>query len=849
MRIKSLKIKNGGRHKEINFDCDASIAGVIGPNGSGKSTILSLLEWVLTGRTEDTGSSYVRDYKGNCVVEAEFVKDGKIGQIIRQVGSTPKRSLKWDGRTMTAAKEVDATMKAIFGADREAVTNAVFIRQGVLENILFVLDSNRKKSFIQLVNLAYCAKRAEVVDGKIKRLEDTIVDHQPSMDLATANRKAVIEKLDDLRAKSDNVPDWTSEIKFIDEQNTAAKRHGELTAELGTVVAGIEAEDVFLASRLAELGFTTIDGLKAKIANDETEEKTCESEITRIQNVRNEFVHFDRVVRQIGEFSATVASLDAETKQINPNNVSIEGWQQAKRQVEDQLNTHAELGRLNVQWGQQSARVKKLKDDCDALRAPATSKEAIAEAETIHSTETSNAYWLIQIRDARRKMAGCVKGVRGQEVKCPNCDLVVADGGDLDPAEIALLTRRIGDLEIANRDRYQKIVSDKSAWSVYDTKRNTLLGSFNTADEQLKATEERLSTLSLPARTEDELKAEKKTIKDTITRLQAIPRERTTASKNHFAAINEKRNYKLAAAHNHERENFDQSLVVNFTRARTALQESLRDLRGQLNVLTGKLAQVTEKEKQKGRIELALAEVNERLAARQPEGSKLHVVQDHLMRMGGVDCVTWEAMELAVRNRQNEFVELKGEIKAVELQYDEANKHFHEIKKRIEKDQKKLTVIEDLRKLRALLLDDGLPMAFVRYQFEHLARITQEGLSRLGANFCVTIDRSRDLAFTFQRLDDPEQTTHEMGKLSGGQRVRLCLAFLMAVQQRLVREIGLLVLDEPSVHCDDEGKEQIAAFIKGLREGLQNTDHQIWVVDHAYQLKDAIEKYITLENP
>jgi ABC-type Mn2+/Zn2+ transport system ATPase subunit len=133
-------------------------------------------------------------------------------------------------------------------------------------------------------------------------------------------------------------------------------------------------------------------------------------------------------------------------------------------------------------------------------------------------------------------------------------------------------------------------------------------------------------------------------------------------------------------------------------------------------------------------------------------------------------------------------------------------------------------------------------MAWVRYQFTHLAKLTQEALVKLNADFAIKIDESTDLEFTFQRLDEDSPVDLPMGKLSGGQRVRLCVAFLMAVQKRLVPEVGLLVLDEPSVHVDEAGVQSLADLLRDAAGELQNTEHQIWVVDHSPVIATALSK-------
>src|SRR5580700_7422478 len=163
MIITKLRLVNVGRHTSLSFDSDASVVGLLGVNGVGKSTVLDMLQYALTGETEFSLDSYVRYGEGNSCVEVEFVKNGQKGTIFRQFGKTSKRKLTWAGQEKTSAKEVDATMAQIFSADKQAIANAVFVQQGTLEKILFSKDADRRSMFIKLVNMSFCAKRANTI--------------------------------------------------------------------------------------------------------------------------------------------------------------------------------------------------------------------------------------------------------------------------------------------------------------------------------------------------------------------------------------------------------------------------------------------------------------------------------------------------------------------------------------------------------------------------------------------------------------------------------------------------------------------------------------------------------------
>lgn len=155
-------------------------------------------------------------------------------------------------------------------------------------------------------------------------------------------------------------------------------------------------------------------------------------------------------------------------------------------------------------------------------------------------------------------------------------------------------------------------------------------------------------------------------------------------------------------------------------------------------------------------------------------------------------------------------------------------------------------IIKDLEALKSFLSKDGAVQRFIDCQFEILATLTAQNLASFGADFTVEPDPETSLAFIFDRFDGENQVTLPMDKLSGGQKVRLGIAFLLAVQQELVSEVGFQTFDEPSTHLDTDGVDNLCSLFQKLQEILGSTEHQIWVCDHHPRLESAFSKTFNL---
>jgi DNA repair exonuclease SbcCD ATPase subunit len=124
--------------------------------------------------------------------------------------------------------------------------------------------------------------------------------------------------------------------------------------------------------------------------------------------------------------------------------------------------------------------------------------------------------------------------------------------------------------------------------------------------------------------------------------------------------------------------------------------------------------------------------------------------------------------------------------------------------------------------------------------------MVQEMLSKMGANFTVIKDDERPCTFRFIRTDDNSGYSMPQEMLSGGQAIRLSLALLIACQQLILPEVGLLVLDEPSSHMDAEGVDSLKELFLQMTSIFHSSETQLITVDHNPSLVAALEKVIQL---
>ena len=141
---------------------------------------------------------------------------------------------------------------------------------------------------------------------------------------------------------------------------------------------------------------------------------------------------------------------------------------------------------------------------------------------------------------------------------------------------------------------------------------------------------------------------------------------------------------------------------------------------------------------------------------------------------------------------------------------------------------------------------DSLPKAYINYLFKYIVEYVKESLALMETNFVIDIDQDEELAVKFKRITDLDKPWLKMQRLSGGEKVRLSIAFLIAMQKIICPNLGFLVLDEPSTHLDSNSVEALADMLTSVSAVLKTTKSQIWFVDHNPALERCCNKKITI---
>lgn len=109
------------------------------------------------------------------------------------------------------------------------------------------------------------------------------------------------------------------------------------------------------------------------------------------------------------------------------------------------------------------------------------------------------------------------------------------------------------------------------------------------------------------------------------------------------------------------------------------------------------------------------------------------------------------------------------------------------------------------------------------------------------------------LPFTVTINEDMSMLAHFIGgkvqpaeRLSVGQKVALSVSLVFAESQMFCKNVGILVLDEPTAFLDSDNKANIKELFRLVRTATVNTGTQVILVTHEECLQDVVDQVILL---
>ncbi len=850
MRITELELINVGRHEKLLVQCDAPLVGLTGPNGSGKSTILAMLDYALTGETADPIGTYVRTGASNGSVRIKIKKNGHTGEIFRQFGKTTKRHLTWtgfkDGEPIKAAAEVDRHLAEIFAADKKAISSAVFVHQGTLHDVLFGSGTERLTSFIKMVNMSFCRQRKDLIDTVAKKVQEGLVDFSETLRSLEEQQVAARVQWSEADKTYAALPDvtsvmqelrqrtiWQQKLGFLNDTFVRCDtQHRESTGALGAYQLTLPAN------------YQSLSAIDELLNNQQSDMQQKQSSLQWL-----ELAYAER--QQAVMLDADIAKQEASLKEID---TMIQGYAKQFPSVawlKSNLST-MEKAKWDLQLFNQ--RKQELNSTCESLAAAdKTLAEYSASAEqTANLPNCSQESITLQrmawkekeaTLQAHRKNLEALKSAAKQEVAgnvvCLKCTL------QLVPAQFGAdygqeLIGTIQSLQQAQEDADKNLSAWEKHWTTWNSGyqealrvRQKWVAEESRLKQELRGLEIKVNATGLHM----DMTALDTAIGDQRTILNSWEGDQNgwNGIKAKLEA-NQVTKSRLLLHAEAMTKSIDLSPAA-LQEIKTAIQAISNNLNGWRQARSRLSTLLTQNQMHKANLDKAEQDLNEHgltPVPMSPEAETLIQTQSLESALG----------RLAAEEQTKQ--EAKARRDVLQTTKDDLDTRIRDIHVRMEANKKKRELADNLKLLTHMFSEQGLPRRVVEYHFDHLVAYTQMFLEQLQSRFAVVKDLEDPLSFRFIRYDEPGSASLPMQKMSGGQKVVMSLAFLMAIQRQLVQDVGFLVLDEPSVHLDEPAVEGAVLMLQRAGQQLTDTDHQIWVCDHDPRMARAFSTQIML---
>ncbi|MCQ2172193.1 MAG: SMC family ATPase [Bacteroidales bacterium] len=861
MRITHIELKDWGPHKSIDVDTDTGILGIVGSNGSGKSNLLQAIDYAFTGNLNGrTGTSYIRNYGAEggalkAVVKIKFKKDGKEGEITREIlQKSSKRLLKWDGAEYTKADDVEKMIKEILGVDKAALANAAFIKQGDIASLVQGTPAERNDIFRKLVQLSFIDKRSEDLLAKQVAVESSVKDYSELKVMLEDKAVSLDSELTAAMIKASN-QEWASVCigalrEYADGEREMEKASAELAAANESL---LKARDSF--ARTTALVYSNLGVKHDKLAEFSD---TCAREIDEISGKLTAHAKVSGALGRIRAGEGTIVDCAEKLSVMELMLPDDLGSMKAReKELSDGIEAYTAYKEA-LEWYYEAD-----KDWRDAESSAAGAVKHQRERKMAAYTELIECQNSIDALKWQNKLVSAkleaVKAGKGKAAKCPCCGGELHIGSD---DTVDALTAALASIKEMDDDLQMKAANLR-------VELETMASNYAVAASKVEETERKRAVMyknvldlaeNLDGISEDEELCEPEEIDEILAPMLEELDVIVSRLKDASAVSAEIKTLEHMKARAEEDVAAARAEIVKFN------GYDIDD--GDVDRYNEKLTELREKRDSAAKYSSELDVLREHISLYgdlvemgEETLKKINTGQEYLLKDPNLerclkerypDVLTAQEVLGFVETEKDIYNKATAEYDRIKKEVDANEKELKGVLEKIEQNKQRLSLIADLKKVREVIGKNGVPMAYMNTVFKGISAVVKDLLEKMNANFTVEPDPYYPMTFRFVRVDDDSEYDMPQEQLSGGQAIRLALALLIACQQIVLPEMGLLVLDEPSSHIDDDGIVSMRDMFQELVTVMDSADMQLVIVDHNANLMSAFSRTIKLgasENP
>ena len=888
MLVERLELENFLSYRKLELEFPYGSIAFIGENGSGKSTLLDAIYFALfKDNARGRGlQNLIRRGERRASVKLYFRIGNSRFLVIRTLElrggrlttSSQLYKLSEGGVRLLATRlEVDREIERLLGVDKAMFLTAVYVKQGEITRLVEMRPSERKEAISRLLGIyelerayegmrsviAHFKEKAAELRGRVKELSRLEKDLKAVReDLAKVCEGVLRTEFEFRRAKS-RLEEVEAELKRLKELDSIHRKAEELKATIKELVenSALPILSELERARKAKEELSAVKKELAKLKVVEDVEKLA-------LELRDAKVHIDQLdkrVREYRELKSRLAELapiaeeycaiesvlkgkDAVVEKLVQASNEVRRLEDNARRIEDEVRDLEE--RLRT-WAKLVSEVLGVNVEIEEL--PAVVERALSELrrklEGLRSRREQLLAEVSRLKTIVLEESSLVEMLHKEGSACPLCSapLSVDRRRELIEAHRAKIVEAKRALKRAERE-LRKVTEDLKEVE----EGLTLLQRLNPSDirrllEELKAKRARMR------RIEGEIERARSELRGLELELKKLKELEERA--NSLKALYEEYRGVKRVLEERDPSALERELSAARRRAEALerrINEAVSRLGYDLETAISRLKELRErKAKLEGvvenlaALEAKFAAVSERLYLLAEELERL----EGALRRAGFDKEKLERLEEEAKELGRKVGSLESELKNLLERSKELRNTRRELEKRIHQlreDKRELEALEAyigiLERIRRAFSKDG-----VQRKLRAAAKpVVERYLNYFASLFNLDITEVK-LTDDFDVEIVDRDGVRDFSMASGGEKVAIALALRLAIAKALAgAKIGLIMLDEPTAHLDEERRRSLVAAIRRLFSG-KGEFPQLILVTHDRELEEAASHVYLVE--
>ncbi len=887
MILKKLKLINFLSHTEteINFP-ERGIIAFIGENGAGKTSVIEAITYALTGQSsKGKNDKLVQWGKNYAKIELEFKKGNDEFKIEREIRLKGQRvstyavvykKEKGDYR-LFYQRNINKELPKLTGLTKKTFFYTTLIKQGDIEGLITLTPSKRAEIFEELLDL----KIYQIIVDKIGDLRKFYEREKNSLALTiTEDDKELEIKLKRLNRELNELKNQLSdkeseknklykEIKSLKEALKGKEKEKNTLLELEKESLKRKERLKQLEERIEELNkkILEIEELKIKL-------KSLEPEIKRLREyneLKEKFNKVENLKKDIEILKEKLTDIEKNKKIVQENRETYEKYLENEKEVEKLNRELLALSKLEGQLENLENEKVKLKNKLSFYM-----EDAIGIAKKLQSYK--NIYKTLELNPTliNQFLSNNEEDIKNIEEEIKNCiserEVVKKEGENL-RKQIDKIEKLEGQcptclrpLEEHSKEEILKelnreIEEKRYKWKKLKEEVKKLEDNLSKLKEIKKLLEEFKTKYEKYLEINDEIKnldneifkvkralSEKNKLEEKLNECKEfLEKNRETyleyknaeanlskydeeKLKNNYKSLEKKLNSLLEDLKGIDRKELEEEIskletvkeefikIQNLISEEEKIKDKIDDFNRQIQVLREDIKKISKRLINKDRLLTEIEELNRKL-------EDLEIKYNQL-----TEIITSEKIKL--NSLENDIKVLKDKLK--------------EIRDKKEKIEKLELKVKKAKKIEEILGKNGIQRILRDNLLYELPKLINETFLKFGFPFeQVKFSENFDI-FLLASTKEKNDRLVNISSISGGQRVSLGLALRLALAKFLSSKSSFLILDEPTIHLDEQRKNELVnLLIKLKNDGFIK---QLIIVSHDTEIEDTADTIYYIRN-